>query len=515
MPVFTDVILVTLYVIGCMLAGGLSTCVFVVFFDPAILIYRVLSSLSARRKPTAPTHKARRRRNRANRRLLRQLIFYAAALPGISSCAQAFDAKITSSRAPIHMVASTSALKGMNLQLLCSKIFISQQLTSLPGTESLPLSMDCGAPASTSPSLDDFEPDTIRDLPEPIKMCGIGGDVEIRKAGVLRYSTVDDFGDPLVIRTPVFYMPNLNQRLFSPQVFFHTGGKQGELTIQANRSILRMVNEQSLTMPLDPTSRLFYAHVFSGDIQTYADALANTLNVTSDENTNLTRAQKGLLRAPHALAHCSFSTILHIAKLGWLGTPGLALSKLKEIPLCSSCQYGKGHMRNPGTKTEVPNPAKEGAINKDKLVSGAQVSLDHFVVRKPGRRFTSRGHESTERMFKGGTIFVDVASGRIKLKFQVSLAASDTIRSKKEYERDALNHGVQIQTYRSNNGTFTAQAFIEELNTREQSITFSGSGAQHDQNGVAERAIKTVSESARTMMLHCALRWPDAYDPLL
>jgi hypothetical protein len=83
-----------------------------------------------------------------------------------------------------------------------------------------------------------------------------------------------------------------------------------------------------------------------------------------------------------------------------------------------------------------------------------------------------------------------------------------------EYERDALNNGVRIQTYQSDNGTFTAQAFIDELNTQEKSITSSGSGAQH-QNGVAERAIKTVSESARTMMLHCALRWPDSCDPSL
>jgi hypothetical protein len=177
-----------------------------------------------------------------------------------------------------------------------------------------------------------------------------------------------------------------------------------------------MHNGQTLTMPLDPIFRLFYAHVFAGDVQSHADALANTLNVTSDENANLTRAQKSLLRAHHALAHCGFSTILHISKLGWLGTPGLALSKITDIPLYGSCQHGKGYKHNPETKTEVPNPDKEGAINKDKLTPGAQVSLDHFVVQESGRRFTSRGHESTEHMFKGGTIFVDAGSGRIKLK---------------------------------------------------------------------------------------------------
>jgi hypothetical protein len=102
---------------------------------------------------------------------------------------------------------------------------------------------------------------------------------------------------------------------------------------------------------------------------------------------------------------------MHVAKLGWLGVKGLSLSRIKEIPLCGSCQYGKGHKRNPGTKTEVPNLAKEGATNKDKLVTGAQVSMDHFVVRKHGQRFTSRGHESADNMFKGGTTFIDAASG--------------------------------------------------------------------------------------------------------
>jgi hypothetical protein len=58
---------------------------------------------------------------------------------------------------------------------------------------------------------------------------------------------------------------------------------------------------------------------------------------------------------------------------------------------------------------------------------------------------------------------------------------------------------------------FTAQAFIEEINKNQQTISFSGSSAQH-QNAVAERAIKTFTKAARTMMLHCALHWPDAYD---
>ena len=44
-----------------------------------------------------------------------------------------------------------------------------------------------------------------------------------------------------------------------------------------------------------------------------------------------------------------------------------------------------------------------------------------------------------------------------------------------------------------------------------QQISFCGVGAHH-QNGVAERVIQTVVTSARTMMLHQALLWPEYFD---
>ena len=42
-------------------------------------------------------------------------------------------------------------------------------------------------------------------------------------------------------------------------------------------------------------------------------------------------------------------------------------------------------------------------------------------------------------------------------------------------------------------------------------MTYSGVGA-HGQNGVAERAIQTIVHSARTMMLHMDILWPDQFD---
>jgi hypothetical protein len=95
-----------------------------------------------------------------------------------------------------------------------------------------------------------------------------------------------------------------------------------------------------------------------------------------------------------------------------------------------------------------------GNVNKNKLNPGDQVWIDHFVIRTNGRRLESRGKEHHNKIFKGGTIFIDAASGKIVLKFQVSLQASETIRSKMEFEQSAFSYGVRVKSYHTENGTF-------------------------------------------------------------
>ena len=65
-----------------------------------------------------------------------------------------------------------------------------------------------------------------------------------------------------------------------------------------------------------------------------------------------------------------------------------------------------------------------------------------------------------------------------------------------------------IKGYHNDNGTFNASEFMEELLKKQQKISFSGSGASH-QNGAAERSIKTVVTMSRTMLMHADLRCPE------
>ena len=71
--------------------------------------------------------------------------------------------------------------------------------------------------------------------------------------------------------------------------------------------------------------------------------------------------------------------------------------------------------------------------------------------------------------------------------------------------------GISILKYKGNNGVYKSKEFNDDLATRHQTMSYSGVGA-HGQNGVAERGIPTVVNSARTMMLHQALLWPEQFD---
>ena len=71
--------------------------------------------------------------------------------------------------------------------------------------------------------------------------------------------------------------------------------------------------------------------------------------------------------------------------------------------------------------------------------------------------------------------------------------------------------GIKLKAYHSYNGVFQSKQFKQDLKQNKQTIDFSGTIAHH-QNGIAERAIRTVMEWVRTMMLHSDLHRPEQAD---
>ena len=109
--------------------------------------------------------------------------------------------------------------------------------------------------------------------------------------------------------------------------------------------------------------------------------------------------------------------------------------------------------------------------------------------------------------YSGGTIFVDISSGYIEVFPEVSICASETIANKRGFERTLNNFGHTVNGYLGDDGVYKSNEFQNELKQRGQTMEYCGVGAHH-QNGVAEKAIRRVWESPRTMMLHASIHWP-------
>ena len=73
-------------------------------------------------------------------------------------------------------------------------------------------------------------------------------------------------------------------------------------------------------------------------------------------------------------------------------------------------------------------------IREGNSLPGDCMSTDQFECRIKGRLPNYRGKEDPYKMYCGETVFVDYASGVIKIHHQVSLCAFDTVRSKELHE---------------------------------------------------------------------------------
>ena len=97
---------------------------------------------------------------------------------------------------------------------------------------------------------------------------------------------------------------------------------------------------------------------------------------------------------------------------------------------------------------------------------------------------------------------------------QETLTANDTLQAKEAFEWHCESFGIKVRQYHANNGRFAERAFINDVQRQGQTIPYCGVNA-HFQNGIAEKQIQDLQDSAQTMMLHATARWPQAMSPHL
>ncbi len=107
----------------------------------------------------------------------------------------------------------------------------------------------------------------------------------------------------------------------------------------------------------------------------------------------------------------------------------------------------------------------------------------------------------TKKRSIAATIFVD---HYLRLKYvhlMTRHTSEETIEAKQAFEHIAEQHGIRILHYHCNNGQFADNAFKSSCSARGQCLIFCGVNA-HFQNGIAEKAIRDLRESARKQLLH-------------
>ena len=255
------------------------------------------------------------------------------------------------------------------------------------------------------------------------------------------------------------------------------------MTIFHDRSVLKLKSGSLVNILYDPETYLPVMNEYN-DLKDSEKSLKGFKgSVIDEDNQNLTVLQKTLMKWHQKLGHLGMQHTQWLGRNNMLdglgdkwGSTGVA------IPKCRPCLIGKQ------SRTPKPNvkhvKSKELSTKKNILEPGDLIFSDQYESREEGLVFSYKGASLKSETFKGGTIFIDGASGYIEVHHQASFNASDTIMSKMKFERNGMGMGVHVKRYCTDNGIYTSQDFMDEIHKNEQCIRHCGVGGNH-QNGVA------------------------------
>jgi hypothetical protein len=77
----------------------------------------------------------------------------------------------------------------------------------------------------------------------------------------------------------------------------------------------------------------------------------------------------------------------------------------------------------------------------------------------------------------------------------------DTKLAVKAFEKVMAQANRTVKHYHADNGAFAHNFFLDEVNRKDQAITFCAIGTNH-QNGIIENKNKMLTLAARTFLLH-------------
>jgi Integrase core domain. len=375
-----------------------------------------------------------------------------------------------------------------------------------------PVIFDSGASIAITGDRSDFV-GPLRAPPAGLTIGGMARGAAVEGIGLVKWKFKTSTG-AMILSVTCYYVPACSARLLSPQRLFNKKkGIAGSFSVEEDHATL-LINENPPFI-IDYDSTTFLPVGLASNAAQSPSIIQPNVNlcITEDANQNLTSSQKLLLTWHYRFGHRNLPFVQHLLRLPVFGSDKFLAAAKAELPKCAICEYAKGHLRSTVGNCQTTNPDTDGALKEGQLRPGAKVSADHFESRLKGRTYSSFG-KTTSDQYVGGCIFVDHMSGFIHVEHQLGFSSSETIRDKQDFEQLALGHGVLVEDYLTDNGIFSKTKFVDHIRQHNQQIHYCGVNAHH-KNAIAERAIRTVSELTRALLLHASTHWPEGINGAL
>lgn len=371
---------------------------------------------------------------------------------------------------------------------------------------------------------------------DPAMLSGIGGSIPAESRGMFSCKMIGENGHWSLFRGYGWYAPLCTRNLISVQTMLQDAKSlycdtpwyehlkrtnQRPIVINDGDSMLLEnlhPHQPSISVPIDFRTNLFLGTVYPANFQVadISDSPEFLCSELEDGNQNLTLAQKVLLEWHCRFGHVHLDIVRQVLKRSLSQSPTIT-KKLRAASRadpckCAACIFGKQTRRHKEGKTTHADPNTEMATKREKLLPGERVFVDHFHCEEGGRLLTGTGNNS--RTYKGGSIWVDAATGLMFTHLQEHFDTHETLLGKHAFEKFLSEHGVpSVKEYVCDGAaSFLSHEFERHLAEKKQLQRVAPPGAHHH-NGPAERAIGSCMNMARTMMIHAATHWSDMADP--
>jgi hypothetical protein len=140
------------------------------------------------------------------------------------------------------------------------------------------------------------------------------------------------------------------------------------------------------------------------------------------------------------------------------------------------------------------------------------VSTDQIVSAQPGFIPQMSGFLTSRRIW-GCTTFFDHIIDFVYVHLMQDFTVEETVLAVKAFKKVMAQANCFVKHYHTNTGVFAHKGFLDEVNRKDQKITFCAIGAHH-QNEIIKNKNKMLTLLACTLLLHGICMWPQMIDTM-